>query len=117
MFVLKTNQETYAQGETVKITLILCNDTAAVQEYEFPTGQQFDVFVERGANEVWRWSEGQFFMQAFTTVTLQPGECKMFEVEWNQLDSTGQQVQPGVYTVRGVIKGTELEAATTIRII
>lgn len=116
MLVIRTDKEKYQAGQPVTITLILCNDTATEQEYEFPTSQQYDIMIEQGGNTVWTWSEGRFFMQAFTTLTLKPSECKMFTEQWDQVDSTGQQVPAGTYTVRGIIAGTTLEATGTIEI-
>ncbi len=94
---LRLNEHIYRIGEPVEMTLALNNPGGAVARFEFPTGQMYDFIVLRDGQLIWQWSSGKAFTQAFTTLTLRPGEAKVFAERWNQRNAHGQQVPSGRY--------------------
>lgn len=118
MLTVTTNKTNYAVGETVVITLTLTNDTGTTQTYNFSSSQRYDVIIGRGGNKVWQWSDGRFFAQMMGSETLQPGESRVYTVEWNQTNSAGNQVPTGTYTVVGQITSYNMpeQDTTTITI-
>lgn len=99
---LRLSKAVYSVGESVESTLILRNPGASSASFQFSTGQMYDFIVIRGQQRIWQWSSGRAFTQAFTTLTLQPGESKRFIQQWDQRDSQGQQVAPGEYELVAV---------------
>ena len=89
MLTVTTDKLNYVVGETVVITLTLTNDTNTVQTYEFGTSQRYDVIIRRGGREIWRWSDGRVFAQMLGSETLQPGESRVYTVDWNQTNTAG----------------------------
>ena len=64
----------------------------------------FDLVVRRADGAiVWRRLEGVPIEMILVQRTLGPGEVVTFEGHWDQRDSRGKQVPPGVYQVRGVL--------------
>ncbi len=94
---LRLNKTMYRMGESVEIGLILTNPGVASADFQFSTGQMYDFIVFRNGQVVWQWSYGRAFTQAFTTLTLQPQETKVFNERWDQRDIHGLQVPPGDY--------------------
>lgn len=64
------------------------------------SGQAYDFAVYQGDTEVWRWSEGTFFIQSVQERVLAPGEILSFSEDWNRRDKKGQPLPPGRYTVK-----------------
>ncbi|ARU63638.1 hypothetical protein CBW65_23430 [Tumebacillus avium] len=118
MLTVTTNKSTYAVGEAVQITLTLTNTTSSTQTYNFNTSQRYDIVVQKGGREVWRWSNGQFFLQVLGTLTLQPGESVTYTETWDQTNNNGNQVAAGTYTIVGSITSSNnpQQASTTITI-
>ncbi|MEN6519997.1 MAG: BsuPI-related putative proteinase inhibitor [Armatimonadota bacterium] len=96
---VRTDKQSYSLGEAVRITFVVENTTQQDIVFRFPSGQIYDIWVEKDNKEVWRWSRGKFFTQALTSITLKPGEKRTFEVTWNQTSNDGQQVSPGAYSI------------------
>lgn len=64
----------------------------------------FDLVVRRADGRVvWRRLEGVPVETILVRRTLGPGEVLTFEGHWDQHDSEGKQVPPGIYQVRGVL--------------
>ena len=57
--------------------------------------------VRRGAQTVWRWSEGKVFTQALQTMNLTPNQAVTLTGRWNLRNRAGEPVQPGRYQVTG----------------
>ena len=94
---IRLDKATYGLGEPVGITLALTNTGQTTASFQFPTGQMYDFVVTREGQRVWQWSLGRVFVQAFTTLTLPPGEARTFTDHWDQRNAQGQQVPPGAY--------------------
>ncbi len=95
---LKTEEARYDIGQQVQFTYAIRNRSDKPIIYTFPNSKHFDLWIERGGKEIYRLSTGKMYAQMITTLTLQPGETKSFQVTWNQKDNDGETVGPGVYT-------------------
>ena len=96
---VRTDKQNYELGETVKITFIIENPTQQDVTFRFSSGQKYDIWVVGDTGEIWRWSRGKAFTQAFTSLTLKPGERRTFEEAWNQTSNQGNQAAPGTYSI------------------
>jgi hypothetical protein len=69
------------------------NNAARKLELLFPTGQTHDiVVVDSAEHEVWRWSEGRMFTQAFSNKLLESSASVGWKAVWRG------RVAPGRYT-------------------
>lgn len=94
---VKTGKQNYSLGAPVDITFAVENRTQQEVTLRFPSGQIYDIWAQKDGKEIWRWSRGMFFTQALTSITLKPGERKVFAETWKQVDNEGNQVPPGSY--------------------
>ncbi|OLD38873.1 MAG: hypothetical protein AUI83_23555 [Armatimonadetes bacterium 13_1_40CM_3_65_7] len=99
---LRLNKPFYTAREPVEITLTVSNPASAAVTFEFPTGQMFDFLVTRQGKLIWQWSYGRAFTQAFTRLTLSPGESRVFNERWDQRDVQGRYVPAGEYEMLAV---------------
>jgi len=99
LLVLEADAESYRRGESVTLTLTLSNTGKEDLVYKFSSGQHYDIVISGDNKELWRWSRGKAFIQAFTSLTLKPGESKVFKEVWRQTTSSGKSVPEGEYTV------------------
>jgi surface antigen len=98
--LLELDKQTYqyAQGEPIDMTLRLVNCASQPITRSFPDAQRYDFAAKiQDGDEVWRWSSGMDFAQVLGEETYQPGEQLTFSETWDQVDSEGQQVEPGQY--------------------
>jgi hypothetical protein len=78
--------------------LHLKNTGSEPMSLEFPTSQVYEIVVEKGpGQEIYRYSKGRSFLQAFQTIRLNPGETKKWIEKW---DYKKDGISPGEYTVR-----------------
>lgn len=86
---------------TITFTLTIRNEGSKTLDLVSATSQIYDleVYQEPGIL-VWNWAHGQSFPQVITTVTLQPGEQKTYQVTWNGRSNQGDPVPSGSYSVR-----------------
>lgn len=86
---------------TFSLTLVVRNLSGKAVTYNLDSGQAYEfIAFQKGAREVWRWSEGMMFTQAINPVTIQPDGSETFKVAWN----TGPAA-PGLYTIQGYFLG------------
>jgi hypothetical protein len=95
---LTADRKTYAVGAPVRLTMSISNPARPTITLQFSSGQHYDFEVRRGRETVWRWSAGRMFTQALTTLTVGPGERRVYSETWNQRDNNGQPVPAGTYT-------------------
>ena len=95
----KSGETSYKLGETVKLTYAVRNPCSEPVKYTFSSSMQFDLWIKRGDTEIYRMSKGRMYAMVITTLELQPGETKTFDIEWDQKDNTGKSVGPGVYEI------------------
>jgi hypothetical protein len=117
MMVIRTDKQTYRPDDTVTLTLMWLNESEEQREFTFHNSQRFDILIEHDGQKVWQWSDHRLFSQVYTTLRIAPGDSRMFKVEWNQVDATGQKVPPGHYDIRAWIVRTEEMAQSEITLV
>jgi len=91
-------------GTPVRLVLELKNHTHETLSFNFSSGKQYDFEVHDSNNQlVWKWSQGQSFIQSRTAITLGPKEQIKFTPIWDQKDNGGSQVPLGIYRVTGLV--------------
>jgi len=78
----------------VEIKYVVSNPDKNPVTFTFPTSKQWDAWVIANGREVFRESAGKMYTQAFTNLTLQPGESKEFSTTW-KLSLASEAYQPG----------------------
>jgi hypothetical protein len=110
--VLKTDKETYGQGEPIKLTLHVINRGTEPVTLHFLSAQRYDVAVKNlEGQEIWRWSNGQMFAQVMGEETLQPGR----RARTHRI-TVRERFSPGRYTVIGMIPAQERLLSESITI-
>jgi hypothetical protein len=72
---LSADKQTYAPGDTIKLTLGLRNDSDDPLVLDFVTGQRYDFAILRTREDtVWSWSRGKAFTQVLGQETVQPDQ-------------------------------------------
>lgn len=99
-YTLSLNKAVYKMGENVVIKLRKKNIRPVPLTLTYKTFQKVDFRVTKDNMLVWQWSKNQFFVQALTTDTLQPGEEKVYRTEWDQ-KTDDMVVRPGTYRLTG----------------
>jgi hypothetical protein len=94
---LTTSRPSYAAGAPVLLTLTVTNPTRSPVTLQFSSGQKYDLEVRRAGQVVWQWAADRMFTQALTSLTLAPGERKVFTENWKQQDNSGQPAPAGSY--------------------
>lgn len=92
-------------GDTVEIVIRVRNEGKRPAALELPGRPvAFDVVIHGpdGA-EVWRRLGRGAVAGALAVLRLAPGEAYDFSVRWAGVDDEGSPVQPGRYTVRGMV--------------
>lgn len=112
---LKTEQPKYDFGVPVQFTYAVRNRSDKPVTYTFSSSKQYDLWIKRGAQEIYRLSDGKMYATVITTLTLQPDETKTFTVTWNQMNKSGQRVGPGVYTAYAQLAAKGAPQPTTVQ--
>jgi len=100
---LAASKAGYVVGEPVELTLTVTNWGGEAVAYRFNDAQRYDFVVMReNGTVVWRWSHDKAFAQALGTLTLPPGESRIYRERWDQKNNNGQAVVPGRYVVEGI---------------
>lgn len=110
-FALRMDGRDYARGKPIGLKLSVRNTSGHPVSMGFDTDQEFDFVVQRELNlffvriplEVWRYSSGRVPRNQPHTLTIMPGEEKIFRAAWNQVDGSGRQVKPGRYVISGYV--------------
>jgi len=97
--------DSFARGEPIELRLTVRNRLSTAATVQFTSTRQSDfVVIRRGSQAlVWKFSDGKAFAQVQTELEFAAGEIKTFSVTWDQLDSSEQPVDTGVYEARGVL--------------
>ena len=86
-----------------RFTLTVQNQYNLPREFEFASGQQFDIeIIDQTGRVVAAWSDDKFFIQWPASFTLGPGESGMFIADMSLKDRDGQQLN-GTYQVRAFL--------------
>lgn len=115
--ILFTNRRVYEHGESVKITLVKTNVTSDEITLRYSTSQIEEVTVTNSAGQVvWTLSQNKTFAQFQRIITIYPGGTQVIDEYWNQLNNSGSQVPPGIYTVTAKNLGTNVSLSVQIQI-
>jgi hypothetical protein len=97
-----------AEPESAEIELFLKNEGDIPLNFEFPTSQIFDLSIlNQAGREIYRYSKGRYFLQAFQTVRIEPHKTYKRSERWNY-QVNGKRVPKGEYTVENSFKPTQL---------
>lgn len=110
-FTLRMDARDYARGQPIGLQLSVRNTSGHPVSMSFDTDQEFDFVVQRELNllfvriplEVWRYSGNKVARKQPHSLTIMPGEEKIFRAKWNQVDGSGRQVKPGRYVISGYV--------------
>ncbi|MBI4277833.1 MAG: S-layer homology domain-containing protein [Armatimonadetes bacterium] len=108
LYTLAVEKTVYGPTEPVGINFTIANTGKDTVQFEFSSGQQFDIVIRSGNQEVARWSLGRAFTQALLTLPLAPGQAFVYPdprarwLPWRQLDQNDRPVPPGVYDIVGI---------------
>jgi hypothetical protein len=101
---IATIKKEFPTDEIVPLRVSITNTGDKTAVLTFPTGQKYDFSVADSTGiEVWLWSKGRSFTQAFVTINVKPGENYNYygRVEAGSLN-------PGEYTAAAWITAEEL---------
>jgi hypothetical protein len=91
-------------GETVRLELRVSKRGVQPLELRLRGRPAYDFVVNTNDGvEVWRWSHGKVIQNTLLVRTLTLGDSLVFTAEWDQRDSEGRLVHPGIYWVRGFL--------------
>lgn len=91
----------------IQFTLTVTNEGEDRIELVFPSGQRFDIVVEDGGEECWRYSDGRAFVQMLGTETLEPGSSRSYDALW-------EAAPAGEYEVRGMLTANTVDVEATM---
>jgi len=102
-FEVWTDKKTYGINETITIHLKIVNPTFSQVCLHFNSGHQFDYMIfDQTNNQLYRWSQGHPFPQMLTKICVRP----LSNVERTFSHSSKKYLlQPGIFTIRGVVVG------------
>ncbi|HXX36626.1 MAG TPA: S-layer homology domain-containing protein [bacterium] len=101
-YTLTTDKAVYGVDDPVDLTFTVANTGKTDAVFQFPSTQNYDFVIKRGTDELARWSLGQTFVQAPTSLTLAGGHSFSFTTRWLQRDQDSHAVPPGTYTLEAV---------------
>jgi hypothetical protein len=88
-----------------KFVLNVFNISDKLLPFDFKSGQTYDFAVidNLTGQEVWRWSRRMFFTQVLRKEAIRPSKNWTFEFTWNHRDNDLNPVEPGQYSVVGIL--------------
>ncbi|MGG3563483.1 BsuPI-related putative proteinase inhibitor [Neobacillus rhizosphaerae] len=88
-----------AGSERVDFEIVVENTGEIPLHFEFPTSQLVEITItDQSGKEVYVYSKGRYFLQAFQTVSIEPHQTFRRVEKWNY-QFKGGRVPPGEYTV------------------
>jgi hypothetical protein len=93
-------------GRTVRFALRVTNIQGRKTELRFPTSKQYDFWVTRGRDEIWRWSDGKLFTPAIEKRTVDPQGAITLSEPWTATPA-------GRYIVHGELQAEGFRRALT----
>jgi len=110
-FTISLDKTEFNQGENIDVKLVAQNLREENVNFTFSSGYQIDLVVYNENFEVvCAWSDDRGFIEAFTSLSLGPGESHNWGWNWNQMvydRPTGEYspIVPGTYHLRGILIG------------
>ena len=98
------SQTTFQTGEGITFELALRNVDSRPHLLTLASSKTHDFAVTSSAGEVvWRSSDGRFYTQMLTEITLAPGETRRFRSTWSQICSNGRKAESGEFRAVGSV--------------
>jgi hypothetical protein len=83
----------------LEIEFIVQNKSDENIQLEFPTSKMYDFSIfDENRKEVFRFSKGKFYLQAFQYVNIKSGEEKTWKMSWDYRNH-GKRIKPGNYSI------------------
>lgn len=79
------------------LSLTLENRSEGFKLLDFPTGQRSDFQVFADKKLVWKWSYNRYFVQARSSLRLDPGDSKTYTVHWDGMTNKKVPLERGLY--------------------
>jgi hypothetical protein len=96
---LDVSFEAFEEAGKVTLRFRVANGAAEPVTVDFPSGQRYDFAAIDPSGEVlWHWSADKAFIQAFDSITLQPGDALEYEEQWDPNGVTGDVVLEATLT-------------------
>lgn len=97
------DEQLYRSGETAALALTMATKQKKAETLTFPSSKLYDfsLFSEDNPKEpVWQWSQELMYTQAFTRLTLEPGQPITFVVKTDFKLLSGTYPPPGKYRLQ-----------------
>lgn len=100
--------------QSMELTLSVTWPYRSIWEGQCPTAQLHDFWIEHEGETLWRWSDGQAFMEVVTPVKIPGGSPHEFTENWpiNTATIPGE----GVYTAKAVHIASGITVTNTFKI-
>ncbi|MDQ1147118.1 hypothetical protein QE429_003945 [Bacillus sp. SORGH_AS 510] len=96
------------EPEMVRLEIVLENTGDVPLHFEFPTSQLIEMTItDDSGKEVYDYSKGRYFLQAFQTVSIEPHQTFRRIEKWNY-QFKGRRIPPGEYTVHTTFRPIRL---------
>ncbi|MBS4172025.1 BsuPI-related putative proteinase inhibitor [Bacillus sp. FJAT-49736] len=95
-------------ADHLEINLIVRNTSDQPIQLEFPTSKFYDFSIMDDKKEVYRFSKGRYFLQAFQYINLGSGEEKKWTMNWDYKNK-GERVAAGNYTLIATLLPSKID--------
>ncbi|CEG26072.1 BsuPI-related putative proteinase inhibitor [Bacillus sp. B-jedd] len=100
--------------EQAEVRLKLDNKGTEDVKLEFPTSQFYDaVVLDESGSEVYSFSKGRYYLQAFQTVTVPAGGTKEWKESWNYTGD-GIRVPGGTYKIVAAVRAVKVDGKAAV---
>jgi len=97
-------EQMQGEGEPLlSLKVTLTNNSDAFKLFDFPTSQHFDFAVFQEQKLLWQWSYNRYFVQAESSLRLDPGQSKTFVVHWDGMTNKKVPVRRGLYRFSALV--------------
>ncbi len=90
-------------GNTATFTVSMRNRTDKTIKVPYSTGQQWDLAVYHDRTQIYRWSQGLTWADAFYSIPLKAGETRSEQLSWTSIDRHGLPLPHGTYKIQGMV--------------
>ena len=98
-----------------ELSLEVCSDSAGGGPLHFDRRREAELVVRDSSGVLWRWSLGHPDASSVHALSTEPNACWTWTAAWTDVDSSGQRLDPGRYTLEVASQARELRtvAAST----
>jgi Intracellular proteinase inhibitor len=99
-------------GDRIRFSLNIKNNTAKMLELRFPSGQTHDFVVKDFAGkEIWRWSSGRMFTSVMRSTTIKGRSATTYAESWS---TKGQH---GAFTAVAILKSDNYPVESAVQFV